>query len=145
MKKILSLILLIIWIIIIFLLSNQSGSVSTNESDIIVNSINNILNINEHLLVIIVRKLAHIIEYFILYLLTYNCFKEYGIKYKYASIIFCIFCGLIDEVHQLFINGRSGQIIDVFVDLIGIIIGYIIIEVIYGKKKEIKENSSSQA
>ena len=145
MKKILSLILLIIWIIIIFLLSNQSGSVSTNESDVIVNSINSILNINEHLLVIIVRKLAHIIEYFILYLFTYNCFKEYSIKYKYVSIIFCIFCGLIDEVHQLFINGRSGQIIDVFVDLVGIIIGYIIIEVIYGKKKEIKENSSSQA
>ncbi len=142
MKKILSLILLIFWIIIIFLLSNQNGSVSTNESDVIVNSINNILNINEHLLVIIVRKFAHIIEYLILYLLTYNCFKEYGIKYKYA-ILFCIFCSLIDEIHQLFINGRSGQIIDVFVDLIGIIIGYIIIEVAYGKKKKVKENGSS--
>lgn len=142
MKKALSLVLLIIWIIIIFLLSNQNGSVSTSESDIIVNSINNILGVNEHILVVIVRKFAHIMEYFILYLLTYNCYKKYGIKHKY-SIIFCMFCSLIDEIHQLFINGRSGQITDIFVDFIGIIIGYIIIEVIYGKKKETKENCSA--
>ena len=142
MKRVISLILLILWIVIIFLFSNQSGKVSTSESDIVVNQLNNIFNINEHILVVIVRKFAHIMEYFILYLLTYNCYKKYGIKHKYA-IIFCMFCSLIDEIHQLFINGRSGQITDIFVDFIGIIIGYIIIEVIYGKKKETKENCSA--
>ena len=144
MKKVISLILLILWIIIIFLLSNQSGKVSTSESDIVVNNLNNVFNMNEHVLVIIVRKLAHIIEYLILYLLMHNCIRIYKIKNRVSlSIILCLVCSIIDEIHQLFINGRSGQIIDVFVDLIGIIIGYIIIEVAYGKKKKVKENGSS--
>lgn len=141
MKKVISLVLLIIWIIIIFVLSNQSGTSSTNSSNIIVNFLYNITKINKDTLIIIVRKSAHIFEYFVLYLLTYNCFKEYNIKNKYVYIIFCILCSLIDEIHQLFIIGRTGKILDVFVDSIGIFIGLILIEVAYGKKKKVKENS----
>ena len=144
MKKVISLVLLILWVIIIFLLSNQSGRVSTSESDIVVNNLNNIFNMNEHVLVIIVRKLAHIIEYLILYLLMHNCIRIYKIKNRVSlSIILCLVCSIIDEIHQLFIIGRSGQVLDIFVDSIGIIIGFIIIEVAYGKKKKVKENSSS--
>ena len=76
MKKVISLILLILWIVIIFVLSNQTGSVSKSQSNIIVKSLYNIVNTDEHTLILIVRKSAHILEYLILYLLTYNCFKN---------------------------------------------------------------------
>ena len=141
MKKVINLILLVFWIVIIFLFSNQNGTSSTNSSNIIVKFLYDLTKINEDILIVIIRKCAHIFEYFILYLLTYNCFKEYKTN-KYMMISFCILCGIIDEIHQLFINGRSGNIIDIFVDSIGIIIGFILIEVTYGKKK-VEKNSSS--
>lgn len=38
---------------------------------------------------------------------------------------------IIDEIHQLFIDGRSGQIVDVFIDAIGIAIGICLLMIIY--------------
>ena len=141
MKKIVSLILLIIWIIIIFMLSNQNGISSTSSSNIIVNFLYDIFKIDKDILIFIVRKSAHIFEYFVLYLLTYNCFKNYNVKnIIIISIIFCILCSSLDEVHQLFISGRTGKLTDVLVDSIGIILGYILIEVHYGKKKKVKKD-----
>lgn len=144
MKKIVSLILLIIWIIIIFMLSNQNGISSTSSSNIIVNFLYDIFKIDKDILIFIVRKSAHIFEYFVLYLLTYNCFKNYNIKnIIIISITFCILCSSLDEVHQLFISGRTGKLTDVLVDSIGIILGCILIEVNYGKKKKVKKDCCS--
>ena len=140
MKKTISLILLIIWILIIFLLSNQSGGASTSNSNIFVDFLYNITKINKDLLIVIVRKSAHIFEYFVLFILTYNCFNNYGIKNIYISIIFCILCSIFDEVHQLFISGRTGSIQDIIVDSIGVLIG-MLLEVAYGKKKKVKKTS----
>ena len=144
MKKVISLILLILWIVIIFVLSNQTGSVSKSQSNIIVKSLYNIVNTDEHTLILIVRKSAHILEYLILYLLTYNCFKKYNINNKFIFVIFCLLCSITDEIHQLFIFERTGKVIDIFIDSIGIALGFIIIEVTYGKKKKVEKDSSSK-
>lgn len=126
------------------MLSNQNGISSTSSSNIIVNFLYDIFKIDKDILIFIVRKSAHIFEYFVLYLLTYNCFKNYNVKnIIIISIIFCILCSSLDEVHQLFISGRTGKLTDVLVDSIGIILGYILIEVHYGKKKKVKKDCCS--
>lgn len=127
MKKI-SFLLLIIWMIFIFMLSNQSGSSSTSESNIFVDFIYSIIHIDKDILVVIIRKSAHIFEYFVLFLLMYNYIRHYSIKSKFIlSIILCIVYSIFDEGHQLFIEGRSGEVLDVLVDTIGVFLGYILI------------------
>ena len=128
MKKYINLILLLIWLIFIFVMSHFDADTSSSQSGSIVEVIANIFNIkNIEILSLIIRKLAHITEYFILGILTINCLKDYKIKYLYiSSILFCIIYACSDEFHQLFISGRSGTIIDVLIDSIGIILGIFI-------------------
>lgn len=128
MKKYINLILLIIWLIFIFVMSHFDADISSSQSGSIVEFIANIFNIKYiEILSLIIRKLAHITEYFILGILTINCLKDYKINYLYvSSILFCIIYACSDEFHQLFISGRSGTIIDVLIDSIGIILGIFI-------------------
>ena len=128
MKKYINLILLLIWLIFIFVMSHFDADTSSSQSGSIVEVIANIFNIKYiEILSLIIRKIAHITEYFILGILTINCLKDYKIKNLYiSSILFCIIYACSDEFHQLFISGRSGTIIDVLIDSIGIILGIFI-------------------
>ena len=136
MKKVSSLVLLIIWMIVIFILSNQSGVLSKSESGIIVSFINKITNIDINTLQFIIRKIAHVLEYTILYILIYNYIKFFNTNNTTKlSILFTLLYACIDETHQLFIDGRTGKFLDVLVDSIGIFIGYLI-EVKYEKKNK---------
>ena len=121
MKKKLSLLSVLIWMIFIFIMSSFNASESSAQSNIIVNFISNIFNINNiELISLIIRKLAHFTEYFILGILTYNLIKNYRKKY-YIAIIICIIYAISDEIHQIFIPGRSCQITDILIDSIGAI------------------------
>ena len=121
MKKKLSLLSVLIWMIFIFIMSSFDASESSAQSNIIVNFISNIFNINNiEFLSLIIRKLAHFTEYFILGILTYNLIKNYRKKY-YIAIIICIIYAISDEIHQIFIPGRSCQITDILIDSIGAI------------------------
>ena len=72
------------------------------------------------------RKCAHFGEYFILFILTYECFKEYKIKYVViVSLAFCLLVGASDELHQLFVLGRAGSFTDVLIDFSGSVFGYL--------------------
>ena len=56
-----------------------------------------------------------------------NCLKDYKIKNIFiVSILLSILYSCTDEIHQLFVSGRSGSIIDVMIDSIGIILGIFI-------------------
>ena len=117
-------------------MSNQNGFTSSKESALIVQKTNQLININSDTLTLIVRKGAHILEYLILFILIYINIKEYkNTKIYITSIIFAFIYAIIDEFHQLFIFERSGSIIDCFIDLIGILIGYISIKMINKHKK----------
>ena len=84
-----------------------------------------------------VRKTAHITEYFILFILIYINIKEYKIKDIYkVSIILSILYAIFDEFHQLFINERSGKVTDVLIDSVGVIIGYLFIKFINKRKNK---------
>ena len=123
MKKRISILLVIIWMLFIFIMSSSNSTQSDNQSGFIVNIISNILNIeNTDTLNFIIRKTAHFTEYFILGLLTHNMIHNYN-KKTYISIIICILYAISDELHQLITPGRSCQILDILIDSSGSILG----------------------
>ena len=129
-----SLLLLIIWMILIFVMSSFNADISSNQSGMIVNFISKIFNINNiELLSLIIRKMAHFFEYFILGILMLNVLINYN-KKIYLAYIFGILYACLDEVHQLFVNGRSGQITDVLIDSLGIILGVLLYKKIFNNK-----------
>lgn len=126
MKKITSILLVIIWMVLIFIMSSFNGNNSSNQSNFIVNIISNIFNINNlDIINYIVRKAAHLTEYTILGILTNNMIKNINIK-LYIGLIICIIYAISDEIHQFFIPGRTCQILDICIDSLGILIGLII-------------------
>lgn len=147
MKKIISYILLIIWLFIIYYFSNQTGDISGDiSSGIIYKTIEFVYNLfsidtsnlKEFVLIIHnpLRELMHLLEYLILSLLIVNLLKQYGIKNVIlASIMLCFIYSVSDEIHQLFVPGRTFQYLDIFMDVIGAVIGAILGNKIFKEKK----------
>ena len=80
---------------------------------------------------LILRKIAHITEYAILYLLTLRAFdntgpQQHGRKTILAAFIFAVLYACSDEFHQSFVPGRGPSVIDVGIDSIGVTAGYFI-------------------
>ena len=125
------------------MLSHDTGIQSSGKSDGIAYFIANKINIiNTDNLIFIIRKMAHITEYLILGILLFNVLKDYNIintKLVIITIIFCFTYAISDEVHQLFIQSRSGKFSDVLIDTIGSSIGSFIYYLIM-KKKSVKNN-----
>ncbi len=75
------------------------------------------------------RKGAHIFEYAILaillalFLSTCSKFQAVGRNFFGVVFLFGIAYAFSDEIHQLFVFGRSGRFSDVLVDAIGLLIG----------------------
>lgn len=77
------------------------------------------------------RSLAHALEYCGLALLLFNAFYHTFQKPRaLLSLAFSVLYSFTDEIHQIFIEGRAFQFIDLAVDaagsLAGIAAGYII-------------------
>lgn len=126
-KLIIKILLVILWMIVIFCFSNQKATDSTKLSNgFIKNTICkiNASNCNTKAYVKPVRKSAHFCVYLILGLLVMNCFKI-NKKYILYSVILCLLYSISDEVHQMFISGRSGELFDVFIDTCGSFLGSI--------------------
>ena len=70
----------------------------------------------------ILRKMAHMVEYGIFFLLLSRAMK----KPLIWPIILSIFYAISDEFHQSFIPGRHMALLDVCFDSTGVLIGYLI-------------------
>lgn len=149
MKKIISFIVLILWMIVIFSFSSADANKSTGTSDKVITTMieikdkitNNETPNNEKEIIVknssfYIRKIAHITEYLILGFLTFNLLKQYSVTNIYYAIGLSILYSCTDEFHQLFINGRSGSIRDVLIDSIGILIGTYSYKLLFIKNKE---------
>lgn len=122
-KKIISIILVILWMGLIFKMSSYNGIDSGNQSGFIVNFIANIFNINNlDIISFIVRKIAHLSEYLILGILVHNLIKNYN-KKTFIAILICIIYAISDEIHQIFVPGREFKLLDICIDSLGSIIG----------------------
>ena len=134
MKKRISVLLVVIWMTIIFIMSSFNSNDSQHQSSLIVDAVSDLFNINNiYLLSYLIRKLAHFTEFLILGLLVSNVIMIYD-KKIYLAIIICVLYAISDEVHQLFITGRSAEIIDVIIDSMGSLLGILIFN-IYNKRK----------
>ena len=145
-KKVISIVLVLIWMGIIFSMScsngEHSGGMSRKVIVIATEVLTDIKDGTEDMDRIVdkyqfvVRKGAHFTEYFILGILALLCFKEYGVKNIYLVILFCFIYAITDEIHQLFVIGRSGEVKDIILDTIGSTIG-IFIYYLYKSKTEV--------
>ncbi len=133
--KYINIFLLIFWVGFIFSFSSDSGEVSQNKSNQVIESaVEWISKITHHTyrpediekiikkVSYVVRKTAHFLEYFILGILVINVFKDYRpLERKSLLLLFlvCVFYAMTDEFHQLFVVERSGQFTDVVIDSFG--------------------------
>ena len=134
MKKKILILMTIIWIMFIFFNSSQTAQVSGVRSGRIVSIIYDLFSwigfdIEIGNLSIWIRKLAHVFEYLILGILVTIIVFDMNLKisYKYIySFTIPLLVAIVDETIQTVIPGRSGNVLDVLIDSIGIIIGLII-------------------
>lgn len=136
MKKVINIILIILWMGLIFVLSNDTAEESSKKSDgLIVRCVQDIIKRNlstkekEKVLKYLVkpvRKSAHFFLYFVLGILIINLFKSFELfNYKMIllAILLCFLYAWSDEIHQLFIKGRSCEVRDILIDTIGSLSG----------------------
>ena len=149
--KTISWLLVIIWMFIIFILSNSPANVSGKDSsNIIKNTIEITLNItnkigitnyhptikelNETSLSLNepLREAMHGFVYFILALLLLIALQHSNVNKLYViAIITCIIYAFSDEIHQIFIDGRAFELFDIFIDTVGSLIGTLLYRFIY--------------
>lgn len=112
---------LIAWLIVIFVLSSQPATSSSSMSSPFAESLRNILpSFSITALTFLVRKSAHIFLYTTLGVLTYSVAIENKLSNRLRamySIGFITFCAIIDELHQLMVPGRSGELRDILIDV----------------------------
>lgn len=79
-----------------------------------------------------VRKSAHIFSYALLGVLTYLAcgvlvwLPGRIVKPAFISVPFCILYGISDEIHQVYVPGRHGSVVDVVIDTAGILLGTVL-------------------
>lgn len=138
MRKIIKIILVVLWMGLIFMFSNDTGVASTKKSDgVIVRTVQRIIRRDltseeKHKVlkyfVVPVRKGAHLGVYFILGLLMISLIREYldiNNKSLLIALFICILYACSDEVHQLFVVGRSCEVKDMIIDSMGAGLGII--------------------
>jgi VanZ family protein len=126
-------IIVLVWMFIIFNLSaqpaNQSSKLSEGVAETILETVEKVApgvefrmgNINH-----ITRKNAHFFIYLVLSLLVSNALKKSGLtssNFFNCTLVICILYAISDEIHQLFVPGRSGQVKDVLIDSAGAMTG----------------------
>ena len=135
-KRMFKLTLLIGWMLLIFLFSNDTGEVATKKSDgLIIGTIEFLLERDltdaEKIkyidwFVTPVRKGAHLLVYFVLGYLMISTLKEFRLVDKRTyifAVILCVLYSISDEVHQYLVPGRSAGVIDVLIDTVGSSLG----------------------
>jgi len=135
---------LLAWMVLIFLLSHQNGETSAHLSETVKNYLKSILQFF-HLAGDgdghgqwgwIVRKIAHMTEYAMLFVLTFRVILLYqplNLSY-WVSAFCCLSYALSDEFHQTFIPGRTGTLADVGIDMTGVMVAWVICATLISKK-----------
>ncbi|MPN32668.1 hypothetical protein SDC9_180148 [bioreactor metagenome] len=87
----------------------------------------------------IIRKSAHVFIYFVLALLFLITLKQYGLspgKKHLSAILLCLLYASTDEIHQIFVSGRGPSILDVGIDLLGILAGLGVFAIVHNLIKK---------
>lgn len=137
-----SLIFVIIWMCVIFMMSHLDGAKSwylTGEFLTVskTGSVDKESTYEEKMesydkgatwtQMVMLRKFAHFAEYFIFALLLMNALlfrTNWKVSVKWTLLIGIMYA-IFDEVHQLFIPDRKGNILDMMIDTSGVVMGLI--------------------
>lgn len=148
--------LLIFQMCFIFIMSSFGHTSSDAQSNLFVDFIaqnfphvrhgleNNLISLST--LVFLVRKTAHFTEYAILGALFYLNLIQFPklnsrIKKLLLPILFSFLYAITDEIHQIFVPGRSAQFRDVLIDTLGASFGATITYLIIKLFSKIKARS----
>lgn len=130
------------WTVFIFSNSLNTATESLEQSGIFVTFFVNIANaiygdsipmgLTEYIelhLVDHIRNMAHVIEFFILYLLARASFKSFHKIERVTThaLLYGLIIISVDETIQIFVEGRGFQIKDLLLDTLGIILGITVI------------------
>lgn len=151
LKAAVGIVLAAVWCVFIFQMSAKGGEVSQGMSDGVIASAIKLLypgfvSLNPDAQVAAigtwsfpVRKAAHLSEYALLGLLASNaciqlarargrevCLRSEGKRLLLLAFALCVLYAASDEFHQLFVDGRSGQLRDVVIDSCGAMIGVLV-------------------
>lgn len=137
-------ILTILWVMVIFSFSLQTGEESGGMSlALLVRGLGLLFpklveTMNVDLWHLLLRKCAHFAEYFILGVLSWGTVKElkWGEK-RFWIIGFCVSIAILDETLQCFISGRVGSVWDTLLDSTGALAGILILYFISRPKREV--------
>ena len=146
-KLILSWTAVLFWMFLILSFSSDTADVSDRKSGAILEKVEPVIEtveesihvelLDKSKLHFYVRKNAHMFNYFMLAVLIILALKASGVnghrRYLLAYIVATLF-SMLDEYYQTHIPGRSGEVRDVFVDNVGVLVG--LIAVVFLLKKE---------
>ena len=135
--KIVSVFLVIVWMVVIFVMSNFPAEVSDEQSGVVVELAKKIFNISAEQpelldnLTTIVRKCGHAFEYFVLGVLLLNALRQFWptkrkgewAMYWYLAVVGASIYAVTDEVHQAFVPGRSCELRDIIIDTLAAGVG----------------------
>lgn len=153
-KRIIFISLAILWMLVIFLFSNQTGNDSGDLSDKIVHIVIRVIYGNDfasfplerqeainNIFRFIIRKLAHFSIFGILATFYYLALASFKVNYWnfIYSLGLTFIYATIDEWHQSFVGGRTPAMLDVLIDTLGGLAFLIVIFII----KIIKERKNN--
>ena len=145
-------ILIVLCMLLIFSFSTYNSEESSSKSDGLIVKISEIftgrkLKENERnkyidKYVVLVRKSAHFTIYLILGLLILSFIREFRVV-DYRAVLLSVFLTFLyacsDEVHQLFVPGRSGEFLDVLLDSVGALSGCLLYTLYYKIRRKLYE------
>ena len=143
-KKIYKIIPVLI-MIFIFVQSAFPADLSSRESGLIVSLVRHFWDADPETITFTVRKCAHFIEYLALgWSLLLPATKRFGRTGGLYAWIFGSLYAVTDEIHQIFVEGRSCEFSDMLLDSAGVLTGLLIAAVIgilhAGKQNESRKN-----
>ncbi len=156
-KRTISVVLLILWMAVIFIMSAENGQESADTSSGVVYYIAKIITPNFEELSLaeqqqimdsmsgFIRTMGHFCEFAVLGVLSFNVLLNFKFKVWQKAIFsfaFSIIYAVSDEIHQYFVPDRVCDIADVAVDSLGALTGIAVMSilvVIVGKLKSRKE------
>ncbi len=131
-----------LWMVFIFYLSAQTAKDSSELSGILIRKLAEFLRSDFHSLAPakqvqfiadlqhVARKAAHALLYMVLGILCMTAFSFKHQRWYLAIIPAALVCAgyaATDEVHQLFVPGRSGELGDVAIDFCGSLAGIFLV------------------
>lgn len=145
--RIIAILTTLIWMIVIFRFSMDTGASSHELSDMCVKIFNKailcftgkdlrIAISPQHyaFIELFFRKLAHMSIYLVLsinVMVVLFTFNLHMISRIAMSVLFCFLYALTDEFHQLFVDGRGASFIDCLIDTSGAVLGVIVSLILY--------------